>query len=208
MQILQKLIDLASFEKEEAIYTISCFDMHKRNRNTTADLEAYFFSISNSELVISELENYQKTLSSIRLNLELDFNNEFSFEQEGEVLSTDVHKYLLEYYFSEYSMWIPSEPTDRISDLIQYHYQKKKIYSEGLSKFFNVVKKKMIQDEEGNNIMVDWTEKDELNKLSSEDLAKIELLQQWESFVDTMRKVKQMLEGKEDVLEILKLIKQ
>lgn len=207
MQILQKLIDLASFEKEEAIYTISCFDMHKRNRNTTADLEAYFFSISNSELVISELESYQKTLNSVRLNLELDFNNEFSFEQEGEVLSTDVYEYLLEYYFSEYSMWIPSEPTDRISDLIQYHYQKKKIYSEGLAKFFNVVKKKMIQDEEGNNIMVDWTEKDELNKLSSEDLAKIELLQEWESFIDTMRKVKVMLKNEEDVLEILKLIK-
>ena len=54
---------------------------------------------------------------------------------------------------------------------------------------------------------MDWTEKDELNKLSSEDLAKIELHQEWESFIDTMKKVKEMLENKEDVLEILKLIK-
>lgn len=208
MQILQKLIDLASFEKEEAIYTISCFDMHKRNREITDNyLEAYSYGIFNSELVIAELENYQKVIKDIRYNLELEFNNEFNIESEEEVLYTDVYKYLLDFYFSEYSMWIPNEPTQRTIDLIDFYYGKKKIYAEGLAKFFTIVKKKVVQDEEGNNVLVDWTEKDELDKLSSEDLAKIELIQEWESFIDTMRKVKEMLENKEDVLKILKLIK-
>lgn len=198
MQILQKLIDLASSEKEEAIYTISCFDMHRRNRNTTADLEAYFFSISNSELVISELKEYQGHVQTIKVLSESEFNREYKEE-------LDIYETLL-HLFSEYSRWIPSEPTDRIQNLIEYYYQKKKIYSEGIVKFFNVVKAKMVQDEEGNNVLTEWTEKDELNKLSSEDLAKIELLQEWESFIDTMKKVEEMLESKEDVLEILKLI--
>lgn len=198
MQILQKLIDLASFEKEEAIYTISCFDMHRRNRNTTADLEAYFFSISNSELVISELKEYQEYVQTIRVLSEKKFTGEY----EGEL---DIYETLL-HLFSEYSKWIPSKPTNRIQNLIEYYYQKKRIYSEGLAKFFNVVKAKMVQDEEGNNVFTEWTEKDELNKIASEDLVKIELLQNWESFIDTMKKVKEMLENKEDVLEILKLI--
>ena len=200
MQILQKLIDLASFEKEEAIYTISCFDMHKRNREITDDyLEAYSYGIFNSELVIAELKNYQECVKTIKELLEKEFTEEY----EGEL---NVYETLL-HLFSEYSMWIPSEPTQRISDLIDFHYGKKKLYAEGLAKFFTIVKKKVVQDEEGNNVLMDWTEKDELDKLSSEDLAKIELIQEWESFTDTMRKVKEMLENKEDVLEILKLIK-
>lgn len=208
MQILQKLIDLASSEKEEAKYTVSCMDMHKRNKDLRDDYsETYGFFIYNSELIINELEDYLNTLSRIRLNLELDFNNEFDFEDaEGNVYK-DVHEYLLDYYFSESCLYIPSQPTDRIVNLIEYYYNKKKVYSEGFAKFFTIQKKKLIKDEEGNNILVDWTESDELNKIASEDLAKIELLQQWDSFIDTMSKVKEMLENKEDVLEILKLIK-
>jgi hypothetical protein len=206
MLILQKLIDLASFEKEEAIYTISCFDMHKRNRNTTADLEAYFFSISNSELVINELKEYQAVLKLLNKYLTDSFTGEFE-EYDSNNDRYEIYEFLLDRMFSEYQLYIPNQPTDRIHNLIQHHYQKKKIYSEGLAKFFTIVKKKMIQDEDGNDVMVDWTESDELNKVASEDLSKIELLQEWDSFIDTMKKVKEMLENEEDVLEILKLIK-
>ena len=122
MQILQKLIYLASFEKEEVIYTISCFDMHKRNKEINDDyLETYSYGIFNSELVIAELKNYQKVIKDIQYNLELEFNNEFNIESEEEVLYTDVYKYLLDFYFSEYSMWIPNEPTQRTIDLIDFY---------------------------------------------------------------------------------------
>lgn len=205
MQILQKIIDIASSEKEEAIYTISCMDMHKRNKNLIDDYsDAYGYSIYASELVINELETYQKVLKDLRYNLELEFNNEFYSEENT---YKNVYEYLLDFYFSEYSIYVLNNPTNRVVDLIEYYYQKKKIHSEGLEKFFTIVKKKLVKDEDGNNIMVDWTEADELNKIASEDLAKIELLQEWDSFINTMSKVKEMLENKEDVLEILKLIK-
>ena len=205
MQILQKLIDLASFEKEEAVYIISCFDMHKRNKDLIDDYsDAYGYSIYSSELVINELDTYKKILKDLKYNLELEFNNEFYSEENT---YKNVYEYLLDFYFSEYSIYVLNNPTNRVIDLIEYYYQKKKIYSEGLEKFFTIVKKKLVKDEDGNNVLADWLLEDELNKVASEDLAKIELLQEWDSFIETMSKVKEMLENKEDVLEILKLIK-
>lgn len=207
MQILQKIIDIASSEKEEAIYTISCFDMHKRNKNLIDDYsDTYGYFIYCSELVKNELEEYKAVLILLNKHLKDSFTNEFD-EYDVDDNKYDVYEFLLNRFFSEYQLYIPSKPTDRVIDLIEYYYNKKKIYSEGLEKFFTIVKKKLVKDENGNNIMVDWTEADELNKIASEDLAKIELLQEWDSFINTMSKVKEMLESKEDVLEILKLIK-
>lgn len=207
MQILQKIIDLASSEKEEAIYTISCMDMHKRNKDLIDDYsDAYGYFIYASELVINELKSYQDNLISLNKNLTDSFTDEFE-EYDYEDNKYEIHQFLLDSCFSQSCLYIPTNPTNRVLDLIEYYFQKKKIHSEELEKFFTIVKKKLVKDEDGNNIMVDWTEADELNKIASEDLAKIELLQEWDSFIETMSKVKEMLENKEDVLEILKLIK-
>jgi hypothetical protein len=207
MQILQKLIKIASSEKEEAIYSISCMDMHRRNDKLEDDYsDTYGYFIYTSELIIKELETYQKVINSFKLNLELYFTNEFEYTDYDEIVHTDVYQYLLDYY-SEDSIYIPNKPTDRVANLIEYYFKKKKVYSEGFSKFFNIQKKKLVKNEEGDVMLVDWTDKDEVNKVSSEDLTKIELLQEWESFIDTMVKIKEMLESKKDVLEILKLIK-
>ncbi len=214
-EILDKVIGLCDEKISDMLLSIQCHIMHERD-GRNHDYSACFEMLGVAYTVKSEMESFKEDIDCIVNYLTLHSIGEWEnpllsnelFKDDEEYLNMDVYEYLLWKHFSDDNLLLATAPSKYSMSFIEQHFALKKAISDGFKKFFpNLELKKLTVTEDGENVLSEWTEKDENNKMTDKDLEKIGLIAEFESFISKANSVKNALIAKVDPLEVLAFIR-
>lgn len=212
--ILDKVIDLCDEKISDMLLSIHCHIMHERD-GRTHDHSAHFEMLGVAYTVKSEMQSFKEDIDCIFSHLCLHSISNWKnpvlsnklFKDDEEYLKMDVYEYLLWKHFSDDNLLLTTAPSKYSMIFIEQHFALKKAITDGFRKFFpNLNFKKLTITEDGKNVLSEWTEKDENNKMTDKDLEKISLVAEFESFVSKANSIKNALIAKVDPLDIVEFI--
>lgn len=213
--VLDKIIEICDEKIDEMSWTIQCHIMHERDGNKS-DYSILFEILGIAYSVKKEMESFKDNIDNIVNHLTLfglgewvnPFLSDEYFMHDEEFTQMDVYEYLLWKYFSSDNLFLITDPSTYSKKFIEQHFAMKKAISDGFKEFFpDVALKKMTINENGENILSEWTEKDENNKMTRRDLEKISLISEYESFILATNSVKTSLTEKIEPFSILTFIR-